>query len=108
MTAPEAQIDGTTCCSNSSFGISQWSRGPLEPCLPPAEIMADLFSWNVHSKRSIQVREKLGNTMSIQTYNTQRKGLCPPQLRAIQRQTSEVGALQYQTKYELIEQRMRQ
>jgi len=56
----------------------------------------------------IQVQEKLGNTMSIRTYNTQRKGLCPPQSCAIQRQTSEVGALQYWTKYELIEQRMRQ
>jgi len=56
----------------------------------------------------IQGREKLGNTMSIRTYNTQRKGLCPPQSCAIQRQTSEVGALQYETIYELIEQSVRQ
>jgi len=56
----------------------------------------------------IQVREKLGNTMSVRTYNMQRKGLCPPQSRAIQRQTSEVGALQYKTIYELIEQSVRQ
>jgi len=55
----------------------------------------------------IRVREKLGNTISIR--NTVRKQrLCPPQSRAIQRQTSEVGALQCRTKYELIEQRMRQ
>jgi len=78
-------------------------------------------------KRSIRVREtqshaiqrqtsdwhylyecgKLGNVINIQTQR-RKKRLCPPQSCVIQRQTSEVGALQYETIYELTEQRIKQ